>query len=238
VTRAARVSLLAVTIIAAGICTSLGVWQGRRLVARRAANAEALAGRSLPVLAVDAATLADATPQRRLRATGVFDHARTFILRGRADRDVPGVHVVVPLLLDGGREAIMVNRGFVPAHDAVRPDYDWDRTDRATVEGIAFPIPETADSGTPIVLDSTTTWRRLDRAVVHARLPYPVSDLMLHQTAPDVRPEGASPFPRVAALPLLDDGPHLSYMVQWFGLAAASLAFGVIFVWRGTGKRE
>lgn len=237
-TRAARVSLLAVTIVAALICTALGLWQGGRLADRRAANQEALAGRSLPVLELPPQDAGAMTPQRRVRVRGRYDHASTFLLRGRADRDVPGVHVVVPLLIEGQPGAVMVNRGFVPASDAVRPDYDWDRPEEAVVEGIAFPVPVTTDSGGPIVLDGTTTWRRLDRATVRARLSYPVSDLMVHQTAADPRPDGASPFPRPAALPLLDDGPHLSYMVQWFGLAAASLAFGVIFVWRGTGRRE
>jgi len=238
VTRTARVSLLAVTILAAGVCTSLGLWQGRRLSARRAANAEALAGRSQPVVDLNRSPLSDASPQRRLRATGVFDHARTFVLRGRSDRDVPGVHVVVPLRLEGRPEAILVNRGFVPAHDAVRPDYAWDRTERVTVEGIAFPVPVTTDSGTPLTMGGSTTWRRLDLATVRARLPYPVADLVLHQTEPDRRPEGASPYPRLAALPMLDDGPHLSYMIQWFGLAAASLAFGVIFGVRGVSSEQ
>ena len=236
-TRTARVSLVAMTIVAAGVCTSLGLWQGRRLAARRAANVEALAGRTQAVVDLNLEPLSAAGPQRRLRATGVFDHARTFVLRGRSDRDVPGVHVVVPLLLDGRLEAILVNRGFVPAHDAVRPDYAWDQTERVTVEGIAFPVPVTADSGTPLALDGSTTWHRLDLGAVRARLPYPVSDLMLHQTEPDPRPEGASPYPRLATLPTLDDGPHLSYMIQWFGLAAASLAFGVIFGVRG-GRSE
>jgi surfeit locus 1 family protein len=237
VTRTARVSLIAVTIVAAGVCTSLGFWQGRRLSARRAANAEALAGRSQPVVDLNVQPMSEAGPQRRLRASGVFDHARTFILRGRSDRDTPGVHLVVPLLLDGRQDAILVNRGFVPAHDAVRPDYAWDRPERVTVEGIAFPVPVTADSGTPLTLDGATTWRRLDLATVRARLPYPVADLVLHQTVPDQRAGDASPFPRLATLPTLDDGPHLSYMIQWFGLAAASLAFGVIFGVRG-GRRE
>jgi cytochrome oxidase assembly protein ShyY1 len=30
----------------------------------------------------------------------------------------------------------------------------------------------------------------------------------------------------------MDGGPHLSYAVQWFGIAAAVIAFGIFFVLR------
>ncbi len=32
--------------------------------------------------------------------------------------------------------------------------------------------------------------------------------------------------------PELTNGPHLSYAIQWFGIALAALVFGVIFLWR------
>jgi cytochrome oxidase assembly protein ShyY1 len=34
-------------------------------------------------------------------------------------------------------------------------------------------------------------------------------------------------------MPTLDDGPHLSYAIQWFAIAAAIAAFGVIVMRRG-----
>lgn len=231
-TRATRLGLLVLVFMAAGICTALGLWQGRRLADRRAANAIAVARRQLPVVQLNSPGEPGELDQRRVTATGSFDHDRSFILRGRAERDVPGVHVVTPLRLDGRPDAILVNRGYVPSNDAVVPGLEYDRAERATVVGLAYAIPRTGDGGVPLTRGTTMTWRRLDSAAVAARLPYPVLDVYLHQTEPEARPIRGSLFPRVAALRPLDDGPHLYYMVQWFGLAAAALAFGGIFLFR------
>jgi surfeit locus 1 family protein len=231
--------LFVVMLLVSAVCVSLGVWQGRRLAARRSANQVALAARALPEIDLTSDVPNQAPVQRRIRATGVFDHERSFVLRGRVEREVPGVQIVVPLRLRGREDAVLVNRGFVPAADAARPDTSQiDRPDSAEVSGLAFAIPAGADSGAPLAFQGATTWRRLDREAIRARLPYPVLDVYLHQVEPDARPEGATRWPRPAALPPLDNGPHFSYMVQWFGIAAVALVFGVIALRRDGEKRE
>ena len=235
----ARVALFGLTLLSAAACSALGVWQWRRLVDRRAANERAVAGRALPEVDLTAAGEggreregAGELDQRRVVAAGTWDHAHTFVLRARADRDAPGVHIVTPLRLDGRDEAVLVNRGFVPANDATRPGVEWDQPARGAVRGFAFLIPSVPDSGTPLTLDGRTTWRRLDLATVRQRLPYPVLDIYLHVTERETRADGAPAWPIPARLVPLDDGPHFNYMVQWFMLAGASVAFGVLFVLR------
>ena len=237
-TRGSRLALLTLTLLAAGVCSALGAWQARRLASRRAANQIAVAGRDLPSVDLRTRDNSASLDQRRVVATGSFDHDHTIVLRARSERDVPGVHIVTPLRLDGGTEAVLVNRGFVPANDAMNPDSALiDRGGHLTVQGLAFRIPESPEHGTPLVRAGRTSWRRLDLPSLRARLPYPILDVYLYETGPEPRAAGAPLFPRPTPIPELDDGPHLFYMVQWFGLAAASLAFGVLFVWRGTGKR-
>ena len=230
-----RFGLFALMLLVSATCVGLGLWQGRRLTARRSANQVALAARALPEVDLNEIVINQALPGRRIQAQGIFDYSSTFILRGRVEREVPGVQIVVPLRLEGRPEAILVNRGFVPAHDAARPDTSTiDRTAELTVSGLALPIPSSADSGGPLVYGEATTWRRLDLAAVKARLPYPVLDVYLHETEPEMRAEGASRWPAPAQLPPLDDGPHLSYMIQWFGIAAVALGFGVAVLRRQT----
>jgi len=236
-TRRARAALFGLTLVSAAVCSSLGVWQLRRLVDRRAANERALAGRALPEvdLAGESGRGWEGSgelDQRRVVASGVWDHAHSFVLRARADRDAPGVHIVTPLRLDGRAEAVLVNRGFVPANDATRPGVAWDQPERGRARGFAFMIPSVPDSGTPLTLDGETSWRRLDLATVRGRLPYPVLDVYVHVTEREARADSAAPWPIPARLQDLNDGPHLNYLVQWFMLAAASLAFGVLFVLR------
>lgn len=230
--KAARLSLLGLCLASAVACTLLGLWQTDRLLTRRASNAYAMARRDLAVVDLNHAALGTegTLDQRRLVGRGAWDHANTFVLRARADRDAPGVHIVTPLLLEGRAEAVLVHRGFVPAPDAMTPRVAWRTPDSGMVTGIAFVIPSVPDGGTPHVRPEGTTWRRLDLTTARRRLPYPVLDVYLHVTEAEPRDGAAVPWPTPARLLPLDDGPHLNYLFQWFSLAAASLAFGVIFL--------
>ena len=230
-----RIALICVCLMGAVTATGLGFWQLGRLQARRDANRIALAGRTLPPVALNALESHDSLNQRRASATGVFDHARTLVLRGRVERDAPGVHLVVPMRLRGRDDAVLVHRGFVPADDALRPDLgtiDTSTVER-TVLGILLRLPDDPAGAEPITTGSDTTWRRLDLATVRARLPYPVLDVYLFETSREPRADSTRPWPILATLPALDDGPHLSYMVQWFGIAGAAVAFALIFGRRG-----
>jgi surfeit locus 1 family protein len=247
----ARAALFGLTLVSAAVCSSLGIWQLGRLADRRVANERAVAGRVLPEVGLSGESgesgrsgrsgepgASSELDQRRVVAAGTWDHANTFVLRARADRDAPGVHIVTPLRLDGRDEAVLVNRGFVPANDATRPGVEWDQPERGTARGYAFLIPSVPDGGTPLTLAGGTSWRRLDLATVRNRLPYPVLDVYVHVTERETRAGSPSPWPIPARLQDLNDGPHFNYMVQWFMLAAASLAFGVIFVLRRQDGKE
>jgi surfeit locus 1 family protein len=231
VNRGTRVGLIAVCLVVATGATGLGFWQLGRLQVRRTANAAAIAGRSLPPVSLNATAPGDSVIQRRATATGTFDFGHTFVLRGRVERDAPGVHLVVPMKLSGREDAVMVHRGFVPANDALR--YDAATVDLSpgerTVEGILLGIPKDPAGAAPLGLGNDTTWHRLDQEAIRARVPYPVLDVYLFETVRETRPDTSRPWPILAALPPLDDGPHLSYMVQWWGIAAAALAFAFIF---------
>jgi len=231
VSRGTQVALIAVCLVAAAGATGLGLWQRDRLQARRAANRVALEGRTLPQLSLNSTTTNDSLNQRRAIATGTFDYAHAFVLRGRIERDAPGVYLVVPLVLSGREDAVLVHRGFVPANDALRPDtstIDFTTGER-TIEGLLLRLPDDPEAGMPLAVRGDTTWQRLDRRAVSARLPYRVLDVYLFETVKEPRPDRARPWPIPAALPRLDNGPHLSYMVQWFGIAAAALAFAFVF---------
>jgi surfeit locus 1 family protein len=91
------------------------------------------------------------------------------------------------------------------------------------VEGIALPIG--SDSGAPLQQGGRTTWARLDREGLRSRLPYSLYSLYLRQVPDSTLPA----FPRRLEPPALDDGPHLSYAIQWFSFALIALIFaGVI----------
>ncbi len=230
----ARLSLVLILLVAAAAFGRLGVWQFDRLKQRRAANAQALAARSLPQIDLAAGPPAAQIAGRRVRAVGVYDRTHEIVLRGQALREVPGVELLTPLRLWGaGDTAVLVDRGFVPTPDAATlpPDASGALEDpgEREVRGLALPLSSSSDSGQPVVTNGRTTWRRLDLATLRGRLPYPVLPLYVLQLPDSTLPS----FPRRREAPELDDGPHLSYAIQWFAFALMAVVFAGIFLKRG-----
>jgi surfeit locus 1 family protein len=220
-------------LIVATSCILLGRWQLHRLAERRAANRSIGDIRSLPEVSLNE-NYSARLDHRRLRASGRFDHARTIVLRGQPLRGTPGVRVVTPLIMPERDSAVLVIRGFVPSADAVTVDRSaLAAPDSAFVAGPAIPIRRAPGAAQPVGGNGATTWRRLEQTAVEEWAPYPVMSVaILVSPAPE-----ATGFPRAIAAPPLDDGPHLSYAIQWFAFAAIALIGGVSLIYH-RGYRE
>jgi surfeit locus 1 family protein len=219
-----RLLVLGLFVAVALVCARLGLWQVHRLRERRATNAVALAQRSKPPVTLDTGDLAGAgLIDRRVLASGRYDDAHPIILRGRAYQGVPGVEIVSPLVLENGGGTVLVNRGFVPTPDAftIVPD-SLREPGTVRVEGIALPIR--SGGGAPLQQRDQTTWAALDLVALRQRLPYPIGPFYIRQL-PD---STLSRFPRRLEPPALDDGPHLSYAIQWFAFSVMALVFGIV----------
>lgn len=232
-----RILLLLFALLVTLSCCGLGVWQLRRLAARRAANRLALAGRDLPTLALDSSIALPLQLNRRARLAGRLDEAHEFLLRGRLVQGVPAILVVTPLRRTGADTAILVNRGYVPAPDAVDPGpVTWSEQDRSRFAGLLLPVPNRGD-GNPLRHGGRESWKSLDLEAMRARLPYPLAPVYLLAEADSgdgvAHTVRGLVYPFRAEAPPLDEGPHLMYAVQWFGIAAAVAAFAGLFIWRG-----
>jgi surfeit locus 1 family protein len=214
-------------LVAAGLAR-LGVWQLDRLHQRRAANAVTAAAREAPPVMLTAGTQEpESLVQRRVAARGRYDQAREIVIRGQVLEGTPGVLLVTPLLLDAGGPAVLVARGFLPSPDAVTVRLEGLKAPgEVTVRGIALAVP--AEGGAPIEHGGRTTWRRLDLPALRQRLPYRVLPIYIQQSPDSALP----PFPRPLAPAPLDEGPHLSYAIQWFLFAGMVAGFAVIVVGR------
>jgi surfeit locus 1 family protein len=229
--RARLVVIVCFTVVAL-VFARLGLWQVSRLRERRAANVVAVQARSAPRIRIDGTTPITADLEgREVSVTGRYDHENDLVLRGKAYGGSPGVEVVTPLVLEGGRVAVLVNRGFLPTPDAVTAQTDSVREfGRVKVNGSALIVP--SGSGAPLERSGHTTWARLDGEALGARLPYRIAPVYIRQ-----RPDSSlPPFPRrLEPLPI-DDGPHLSYAIQWFSFAVMAIVFGGVIL--KTTRRE
>lgn len=203
----------------------LGFWQLDRLEQRRAANAARLA-----VLAQNPATLTGAEPDlsallgRRVRLSGTFLNNESVVLRGqKSDSGIDGVHLLTPLRLSGSGTAVLVDRGWLPASQrdpSALAAYAVTR--EITIEGVAL-APQTrpdsplAPRDLPLPGEERIdAWVRVDVAAIQAQLSVPLLPLYVEQ----LPEEGAPPLPRPRDPRRLDEGPHLSYALQWFAFAA------------------
>jgi surfeit locus 1 family protein len=206
-----RYAALALGLAAALLFARLGVWQlarrTQRLAYNRAVEAR-LAQRPIPLDAGGAlqSLPADSLRYRRVSATGRFDFPHQVVEIGRSFEGAPGVHLLTPLRLGDGT-GLLVDRGWTYAADGITVDAgSVGEPDRATVEGI-LGLPGGRFAVRPDTLP----------------VGYPLGPLVLTRT---VAPPGLPPALRVARLPTLDAGPHLSYAIQWFSFAAIALVGG------------
>ncbi len=223
-------------LLAATVFTRLGFWQLSRLGERRAVNARMRAARDLPPLNLDDPTVirslnADSIDNRRVTITGRYDHAAEVVIRGQSEGGVPGVRLLAPLRPLRGDPAILVQRGYVTSADARTVDLTTLHEEGVrTVAGIAFRQPDSGVAGDPMEEGGQLTWRRVDLSALRKRLPYQLESYVVLQTPDSTLPR----LPRRDDAPSLDDGPHLSYAIQWFGFAIiAVVGGGVVGVRRG-----
>ena len=162
-TRTSRWSFLAFSLLAALVCTRLGLWQLSRLRERRAHNQQVLAARTLPAVNLSDASAVAAVPaggwaDRRVSASGSYDFGTQFVIRRQALNGTPGVRVVTPLRPDSGDSAVLVIRGFVASPDAGTVALD-SLMEKGTqrVEGIAVPLTTSPSGGESLEHDHQLT---------------------------------------------------------------------------------
>jgi surfeit locus 1 family protein len=213
-------------IVAAAVCIRLGFWQMSRLHERQARNA--LVKSRIDSAEVDFRSLPRDTAQsrfRRARVVGTPDYAHELIYAARTHRGSPGVNFLTPVKIVGTDTVVLVNRGWLYAPDGATVDSLKWRENDSTFSGYveAFPAaPGAAYATRPNVLS------RLGLPVVEKILPYPVAPMYLVEVG-----DSTMANDRIARLtvPPLDEGPHLSYAIQWFSFALVALA-GAGFVVR------
>lgn len=222
------------------LMVNLGLWQLRRLDQRQDRNAavrerSALATEPLsdwldPSSTEDAIAVAEWRP---LSAQGTYDATATVLIRNRSLDGAPGYHVVTPLAMDDGT-AVLVNRGFLARGTATAtPTPPAPPSGAIEVTGRVRPTQERGLFGPPDPDEGTLTEaQRIDVPRLAEQLPYPVVPAYLELVA--TAPEPQAPQPALLPLPALDDGPHLSYAIQWFLFSALAIAGWVLAVRRSS----
>lgn len=214
---------LAIFVIAA-VCVRLGFWQLDRREQKRERNAGLAERMEAAPIVLDRAP-ADTTGlrYRHVTASGVWDGERSIVLPGRSYRGSPGGHVLTPLRLPDG-SAVLVLRGWAPAADGATVPLDaLAAQGPATVSGLIDPFPDQSETLAARADHDVDTFRRvwyaIDEPALRGQFPYPLANVVIRMARPAEGPD----YPITLGAPLLDEGPHLGYAIQWFSFAAIAL---------------
>jgi len=197
-----------VALTACVLFVRLGLWQLDRLDEKQARN-EVIAARA-DAATVDALTVLgdDDAEYRHVTATGEYDDDGTVTIRNRSLQGTVGRHVVTPLVLEDG-SWLYVNRGWIGVEGGV-PDAP---PGAVTEEGLLRATEERGSIGPRDPADGVLTeLNRIDLERLQQQAPegVEVQPQWLHLLSS----QQDSPIPLDP--PSRDEGPHLSYAIQWF----------------------
>lgn len=227
--------ITAVVVVAlAALFVRLGFWQLDRLHERRLENA--VGEQRLAADPVDLETLLaqtggsiDSLEYRRALARGVYDTSQEVLIRSQVDLGRAGFHVVTPLLLEDG-SAVLVNRGWVPINMDAPPVAATPAPGEQRVQGWVHLTQTRPPLGAEEPSGELDVLNRVDIDRMREQVGYDLAPVYLVAMG-----EGSAELPIPVDPPdFTDEGPHLSYAIQWFAFAVVGLV-GFYFLLRRKG---
>lgn len=205
--------------IFASVCVGLGFWQMSRRTEVLADIAKINNNYSAPPLNYQQARpqLEKLDPGKewsQVSLTGTYDIAGQRVVRNRPLNGQPGYEVVVPLKLADG-ESVIIDRGWLPIGDKEggRPDSIPEPVSgEVTVVARLRPAEPKLQRGAP-----SGQLASIDLTDYAKQLGYPVLTGAYGQIASES--PAAATNPAAFPMPSVDEGPHLSYEMQWFAFA-------------------
>jgi surfeit locus 1 family protein len=239
--------ILTTILVIAGsaLCIRLGFWQLDRLAWRRAFNARVEAQINAPVLDLNQNLPVDQLYDMEYRSVtikGRYDFSQEIILRNQVNDNRLGVHVFTPLIVNGSGQAILVERGWIPAEDSSpQARVKYDEPGLVTVSGVLRRPLDAPDFGgvpNPTLTPGEThldAWNYINLKQIQAQTTLQLLPAYIQQ-APEA---GLSAYPvREVLMPDITEGPHEGYAIQWFSFATI-LGLGYpFFLWKQIGKRK
>ncbi|WP_052462610.1 SURF1 family cytochrome oxidase biogenesis protein [Nigerium massiliense] len=228
----ARWIMMGVFVVALALLfVRLGEWQLDRLDQRRARNAVVVEHENKPVAdfaSVMNRPITEADQWQRVRVTGTFDASHQLLVRYRSNGDQTGWEVVTPLRATDGR-TVLVDRGFAPRP----PGQDFPPpaalpappSGQVSVVGHVRRNEQGADNAT-VPLEGSV--RLINSVKIGESMGVPLVDGYIGLL--EVQPAQSGGLSQVEPPPL-DEGPHLSYALQWFSFTAIA-AIGLVILIR------
>nr|WP_242681636.1 SURF1 family protein [Tessaracoccus sp. SD287] len=213
------VSALGVTFV------RLGEWQLHRLDQRRERNASAAANQSRPVAdfsQVFTDTIDEDDQWQRVRITGTYLPEHQLEVRYRNVGGQAGSEWVVPMRATNGA-VVLVDRGFTTRDEGTVVEAMAPPTGVVTVEGF---VRRNERGKANAIVPVQGSVRLINAPAIAEVIGVPLADGYIQQISSDPPTTDLTPV----GLPDTDEGPHLSYAVQWFLFTAVAVIGAVLLV--------
>lgn len=220
-------------LLGVAVTLALGRWQLSRATQKEVWNAAIEARRDLPPLTGAAWLRQYDTAEllhRPVRLEGRFLAQHTIFLDNRQMHGRPGFFVLTPFVIEGGQQAVVVQRGWTPRNFLERDALPRVPTPTGTVTlaGRISPAPgKLFDFGGA---DDGRIRQNLDLTRYGSQIGRPLPPVTVLQTASAEDAGGPVADQLLRDWPALTAGVqmHYGYAFQWFGLSAL-IAF--LYVW-------
>jgi surfeit locus 1 family protein len=200
----------------------LGRWQTHRGDEKEARQALFEARlRETPVLLTGSVASAEPLLYRRVRVSGEWIAAGQVYVDNQIHGGRAGFHVVTPLKLDGGKDAVLVNRGWIARTPAYpKPPEVAVAAGRVDIAGLATVPPRRVLELAPETV-SGNVWQNLSIERYRSRTGIAVLPVV-------VLADAAAPgLAAVHEQPDAGAARHREYALTWFSLAATTLVLWV-----------
>jgi cytochrome oxidase assembly protein ShyY1 len=205
---------LALTLVFAAVCVGLSKWQVDRTTEAREANAlidNNFHSAPKPLAEVLPTLTSYRAKQEWLQVTvtGTYLKDEQVLVRNRPLNGQPGFEALNPILLDDGR-VFVVDRGYLPVGEHDRPDViPQPRSGTVTVVA-RLRAGEPNLAGRTGVTGELATVRLPDVAKLVGKPTYTGAYGLMVSESP-----AAATRPTAFPEPVLDEGLHISYAIQW-----------------------
>lgn len=207
----------------------LGFWQLDRLAQRQARNAEIAQNLAAPPLTLTGGTQSEHLESHQFQSAivrGTFDHSQEVVLQNQTWQGEPGVHLITPLIIEGSRQAILVDRGWIP-YSAAEPEQWVEFQTKGPVEVDGRIQLSQPRANAPPLVEPELNIFRVDIDRLQGQISHPLLPVFIVQ----------SPTPDQTGLPYrseleiqLTNGSHLGYAIQWFSFAVILAVGYLVFV--------
>lgn len=219
--------LTGVMLLGCALFVRLGVWQWDKGIARQA-EWDAFAHGADRAVPLGAMPLERLPRFQRVEVTGRFDPAHQFLLDNRIHAGRAGYEVLTPLMLAGGREAL-VDRGWVPftGYRARLPDVRLRAPETVRLTARIDLLPSAGLAQGRAAPSTGGDWPKVTTYPTIAQLTTALGR-PLEQRILLLDPQASRGYVRDWQPPGLPPARHLSYAIQWWGLAVALLVIWAV----------